>query len=550
MRKGCVTLVGAGCGKGMITVAGLLKIREAEAIFYDDLIDDDLLLEAREGCEFVYVGKRYGKMSAHQDEIESMMIDRARAGKCVVRLKGGDSFVFGRGGEEVLALQAADVPYEMVPGISSSIAVPEVMGIPVTHRQMSRSFTVVTGHTTDGTGESFQALASLKGTLVFLMGLTSAGAIAEQLMAHGKDPETPAAVLSRGFSREEKRYDCTLGTLGETAQKAAPPAILVVGDVAGFHMEATSVAPLRGVRVEVTGTEHFTALMQEKLLSLGADVVRTPCLRIHPTVDAIPFDFTPYSYFAFTSANGVKLFFEEMKRRGVDLRSFYGKKFAVIGTGTAKALAEHGILADFIPSVYTSKVFGEELGANILEEKGGTGSVSSSTAVTCSSNGSGRRTETHRIHTEMSQTFPCGRDSDAGEVPMGTGISHGSEGANVLILRAREGSPELTEALDRAGIFYKDVAIYETGTFASEDQEGMPGHAACDYVTFSSAAGVRAYFQEHALEETATPVCIGPATAAQFERLSDRKYLMPPVHTADGMVATILAEVRDEELDC
>ena len=369
MQEGYVTLIGAGCGKGLITVRGQERLREAEVILYDDLIDPDLLLLAREGCEFIPVGKRYGKKSAQQDKIEDLMIARARAGKNVVRLKGGDSFVFGRGGEEILALQEAHVAYDIIPGVSSSIAVPEEMGIPVTHRQVSRSFAVVTGFTADGTGESFEALAQLRGTLVFLMGLHNAGRIAAELIRCGRAPATPAAVLTRGFTREEKRYDCTLATLGQTAEQAESPAVLVVGETASFHMEKSRHMPLFGVRVEVTGSEYFTELMQKKLMDLGAEVIRTPCLRIHPTLDAIPENLDSYSFLVFTSANGVHLFFGEMKRRHTDLRALSGKKFAVIGSGTARALEEHGIFADFVPTIYTSRVFGEELGKELRGKK-------------------------------------------------------------------------------------------------------------------------------------------------------------------------------------
>lgn len=487
MTAGKVTLVGAGCGKGLITVAGMKAIREAEVILYDDLIDTDLLLDTKEGCEYIYVGKRYGRESIRQDHILAIMIEKAEEGKNVVRLKGGDSFVFGRGGEEVLALQEAGIPYDVIPGVSSAIAVPEEMGIPVTHRQVSRSFTVVTGHTADGSGESFEALAHLKGTLVFLMGLNAAGTIADELMKNGKSPETKASVLSKGFSRGETRLDCTLASLGETAKQAESPAILVVGDVAGFHMEKSIVAPLHGVRVEVTGTEHFTELMQTKLLQMGAEVVRTPCLRIHPTLENVPETFAPYKWLAFTSANGVHLFFDEMKMRHMDLRAFAGKKFAVIGDGTARALNEHGIFADFVPSVYTSCVFGKELGD----------------------------------------------------------LLHGKE-ESVLILRAKEGSPELTRKLQDAGVTFSDIAIYETGTFAGGEIEKRTQKESCDYITFSSAAGVRAYMREHVMDEHAMPVCIGPATAGQFEKLSDRHYLMPDIHTADGMAEIIQNDVKEK----
>ena len=249
-KYGSVILVGAGCGRGLITLRGLEELRRADAVVYDDLIDDGLLSEARSGAELIYVGKRLGKHSMAQDDINRILISCAKRYARTVRLKGGDSFVFGRGGEEVIALRKAGVPYALVPGVSSSIAVPETLGIPVTHRKVARSFTVITGHTADGTGENYEALAKLDGTLIFLMGLRSADTIAANLIRCGKDPGTPAAILSNGFSANETRIDATLGTLGEMAKKAETPAILVVGPTADMHLLATIPGVLRGLLQE------------------------------------------------------------------------------------------------------------------------------------------------------------------------------------------------------------------------------------------------------------------------------------------------------------
>ena len=204
---GKVWIVGAGSEAGLITVRGLEAVRGAQVIIYDDLLDHALLDEAPAGCELICVGKRKNSHKKEQEEIHELLVDRARRGLRVVRLKGGDPTVFGRGGEEALALQEAGIPYEMVPGVSTCISAPEHFGIPVTHRGLASSFTVVTGHGDGKTAESFNTLAGIKGTLVFLMGHSKAGQIAEGLMEAGMDPETPASVLSRAYMPDEKRVD-------------------------------------------------------------------------------------------------------------------------------------------------------------------------------------------------------------------------------------------------------------------------------------------------------------------------------------------------------
>lgn len=504
-KKGTVTLVGAGCSKDLITVRGLKAIQKADVILYDDLIDSDLLLLAGGQCETVYVGKRYQKHSFQQEGIEELLIQYASEGKNVVRLKGGDSFVFGRGGEEILALQKADIPYEVVPGVTSCVAVPEELGIPVTHRKMARSFTVITGHTTDGTGENYEALARLDGTLVFLMGLHAAGTIAEELMRYGKDPKTPAAVLSRGFTRDEKRMDCTLDTLEKTAKKAASPAILVVGEVASLHFEKTVRRPLAHVPVAVTGSEHLIRVMTDALEEYGADVTACPCLLIHAKPQRIPEDFSEFDWIVFTSANGVRIFFEELQRRKCDLRSLAGQKFAVIGRGTAKSLASYGIQADFIPERFISDVFGRELAERIRKDEA-----------------------------EKREMGPERRMTERAE--------------KVLILRAENGSPHLTEELDRAGIRYQDIKIYETYGSAGEDEDVARKLEKSQYITFSSAAGVRAYFERYRLPKEAVPVCIGPSTASEFERHSSVHCLVPKEYTVQGMLDEILkCESKNQE---
>lgn len=245
-KKGSVILVGAGCGRGLITVRGLSVLKEADTVVYDDLIDENLLLETKADCEQIYVGKRASRQSKSQDEINALLADKAEEGKLVVRLKGGDPFVFGRGGEEALALMAAGVPFEVVPGVTSPIAIPALAGIPATHRGLSQSLHIVTAHTADtedGLPAYFDQLAALPGTLVFLMGLSRLERITRRLMAAGKPAETPAAVLSGGNAPHPAAVRGTLEDIAAKARAAGvqAPAVIVVGDVAALELQGNSI---------------------------------------------------------------------------------------------------------------------------------------------------------------------------------------------------------------------------------------------------------------------------------------------------------------------
>lgn len=456
METGNVTLLGAGCGPGLITRDGLDEIKRAEAIVYDDLIDTNLLLEANAGCEFIYVGKRFGKHSHSQDEINEILISKAREGKRVVRLKGGDSFVFGRGGEEMIALNDAGIPAKVVPGISSCIAVPERLGVPVTHRGVAQSFTVVTGHTGTDKKENYEALAGLKGTLVFLMGLHNAPDIAEELMKYGKDGDTPVSILCNGYRENEKRIRGALKDMPELVKQASTPAIFVVGEVAGYELGNTMARPLEGTSVTVTGTKYFVDKLGGMLKEQGAYVQKKPVIEILPENDAIPADFSEYEWLAFTSANGIRCFFDYIKERRVDYRAFARTKFACIGSGTAGELAKYGFIADFTPNEFTAERMGEELGQVIgADEK-------------------------------------------------------------LLILRAANGSAALNTGLDSAGVKYNDCRIYTTGLV--DDRIINQAQESTDYIVFASAMGAKAYLEKYNIHEDTKVICIGKATAEVLSR--------------------------------
>lgn len=475
-----MALVGAGCGPGLITLRGLEALRKADSVVYDDLIDSDLLDEAPFAADRIYVGKRYGEHSKKQPEINEILIREAKKGHFVVRLKGGDSFVFGRGGEEYLALTEAGVPCSVIPGISSAVAVPEEAGIPVTHRNVARSFTVVTGHTADDTGENYEALAALRGTLVFLMPVHRLPHIADGLIRCGKNPETPAAVIARGFMPDEERIDGTLGNIASKAADVPTPAILVVGETAAFSMISHKGGPLEGVRVTVTGTRSFVRRVRGQLEGAGASAFAFPTIRIVPHEERIPRDLSGYGWLVFTSSNGVEIFFNSMRSRRQDIRSLSGVRFAVIGKGTEQTLAEHGIRADLVPPEFTAGALGEALSAAMR-----------------SAGDSGR----------------------------------------VLILRAQNGSPMLTDALLRAGISFDDVKIYESEAVKMRQEAPKS-----DYIVFGSAGGVRAFFSMgYALHATA--VCIGRQTAKELRAHTDGPFLTAEKYLTEGIVRTIAEHI-------
>lgn len=358
---GFVWLVGAGCGRpDLLTLAGFRALQDADVVVYDDLLAPGILEYAAPEAEKRYVGKRLGKHSAVQEEISGLLVSLARAGKRVCRLKGGDPFVFGRGGEEALALQAAQIPYTIIPGVTSAVAVPELAGIPVTHRAVSRSFHVVTGHTAsgpDGLPPNLDALATVGGTLVFLMGLNRLSLLAQRLIDGGMAPDTPAAVVGETAVRG------TLADIGEKAADFPPPAVIVVGETAKMELLSPHL-PLAGVTIGLTGTQTFQDKLRRALAPYGGQVVSLQTSAMEPVCtpeklsDALA---QQPRWVAFTSPNGVQVFFELLAKSDTDLRDLAQVKFAVVGKGTAKALRSHGIHADLIPERHYTAALGAAL---------------------------------------------------------------------------------------------------------------------------------------------------------------------------------------------
>ena len=376
--KTMVSLVGAGVGSwDMITLRGLRCIQTADCLIYDRLLDDRLLDYAPAHCKKLYVGKAAGSHYMTQDEINDLLVEKALEGGHVVRLKGGDPYVFGRGGEEVLRLREHDIPFQIVPGVTSAIAGSCFAGIPVTHREVARSFHVVTAHTKNGgfEAEDYPRLAALQGTLVLLMGLSQAEAIANGLMACGKDPTCPAALVSCAGMPEQKTVQSTLEHLGEDVRKANPvsPAIIVIGPAVALREELNffEKRPLFGKKVLLTHRPRPDDDLLAELESAGARAVRSPMIELHPrahALDGVWSKLNSYTHLILTSIAAVDYFIEALLNAELDVRSLSHVKLCVIGKATARHLRKFGLQADFIPQEATAEGLAALLSGHLTEQ--------------------------------------------------------------------------------------------------------------------------------------------------------------------------------------
>lgn len=505
-----VSLVGAGPGDGgLLTRKGLECVRKADVIVYDNLIYGSTLNEAHLDAELIYAGKRSNNHFMTQDQINACLVEYALKGKYVVRLKGGDPFIFGRGGEEALELVKYGIPFEIVPGVSSSYSVPAYAGIPVTHRELASSFHVITGHesnTKEGSVLDYATLAKEEGTLIFLMGLKNLERIVTNLMKHGKPADTPVAVIQQGTTSRQKRALSDLAHIVEEVKRRGikTPAITVVGAVAGLagsldwfgkdaaqaKQDAFAHKPLFGKRVLVTGTRYFAQEMETELKPLGAETVAVSLIESRPLwgdIQAKVFEeFDQYQWLVFTSSNGVDLFFEAMRKVGKDLRCLMHMKFAAIGRKTAAALEAHGFRCDFVPSSFS----GADLAA------------------------------------EWIPTL----DPDT----------------RVLLMRAQEGSVVLPRKLKEAGIDFSDIPLYETWVDERRREELNRIIKEVDYVTIASASAARALCRMLDDKEglAAKVVSIGPYTTKEADEQGLKVQAEALEFTATGIAAAILADVN------
>jgi len=366
-NKGKVYIIGGGPGDpGLITVRGVECLRKADVVVYDYLVGEELLDYAREDARLMYVGKKGGDHTVSQDNLNQLLVEEAVKGYIVARLKGGDPFIFGRGGEEAQVLAQAGIPFEVVPGVTSAIAVPAYAGIPLTHRHFTSSVTFVTGHEDPAKEQSridWKSLSS-DGTIVFLMGVRNLSRIIEQLTTNGKDPETPVALIRWGTTPDQETVTGTLKNIVTRAEEKhfSPPAIFVVGDVVSLREELSwfENKPLSGRGVVITRPEEQAADLGALLREAGARVIYFPTIKIIPpdrfddldrTIDAIG----TYDWVIFTSANGVKYFFERFHERGKDIRDLKGSKICTIGPATAGSISNLGLRVDIVPDEYISE---------------------------------------------------------------------------------------------------------------------------------------------------------------------------------------------------
>ena len=494
-KKGKVYIVGAGCGDyDLITIRGKRLLEKCDVVVYDFLIDSHLLDYVPENAERICVGKRAGRHSETQENINALLVKKAMEGKNIVRLKGGDPFVFGRGGEEIAALQMNSIEYSVIPGISSAIAVPELAGIPVTQRKVSRSFHVITGHTAeDLIPENMNIYAKLDGTLVFLMALKNIERISEMLIFNGKSENTPAAVISDGAGEKQLIVRSNLKNIAHEVrkQKIKAPAVIIVGETAGYDMIPTISLPLRGITVTVTGTKKFAAKLSDKLSVLGADVNRLDYLNVVEYRDNAKFDdalrnLNDYDWLVLTSINGAEIFFKRLIGLGIDMRVLSKIMLAVIGSGTAEVLKRHGIIADLVPEIYTSEALGNMLSCNVRKNQ------------------------------------------------------------RVLILRAEKGSTELTEILDSNNISYDDIKIYDVFSNVN-DSNNKEIHT--DLITFASSSGVNAFFENGFKISSETKIiCIGENTANTLKAHSIDHFIISATSNIDGIIETVLGEIHNEKV--
>ncbi len=483
-----VYLVGAGPGDpGLLTARALELIATGDVIVYDRLIPDSALDRARTDAELVYAGKEGGGQSMPQAEIERLLIEHGGAGRTVVRLKGGDPFVFGRGGEEAEALIQAGIPFEVIPGVTAGVAASAYAGIPVTHRDLASAVAFVTGHEDPAKPSDaldWRALAVFPGTLVVYMGVRRLGAIAQRLIASGRQRTEPAAVVERGTLPGQRVVTGTLATIAAVASEAGirAPAIAVFGAVAGLReqLQWFERRPLVGVTVAVTRARAQASALAGRLRALGAAVVEAPAIRIVPLDGAVP-DLSRYDLVCLTSPNGVRLLFERLASAGMDTRALAGARVAAIGPGTATALRTHGIRADVVPKRFVAEGLVEALV----------------------------------------------------DVPV----------KRALLARAGEARDVLPDALRARGAEVDVVALYETVAEPLGEAE-LEAVGRADYVTFTSSSTVRFFFERAggALQASPRLVSIGPVTSDALRARGLEPDVEASRHDIEGLVQALVAD--------
>lgn len=481
--KKMVYLIGAGPGDpGLITVKGLEFIKQCDTIIYDRLGTYQLLEMVKPDCRRIYVGKQAGSHYKKQTEINEILVEEGRKGNMVVRLKGGDPFVFGRGGEEVTALLEAGIPFQVIPGITSAVAVPEVCGIPVTHRGTSRSFHVITGHKrADGKVESskknefskhlkpaenleftggnkfdegglddYDYIRNQEGTSVFLMGLNRLPQIMERLVQTGAEENTPVAVISKGTMPGQRIVRGDIQSIADkvTEAKLESPAIIVVGENAALDFTAPNRGPLQNVHVGLVGTPKLREKMRVAIDALGGQSYSIVDMSVEQTEEKTRLrvaleHIEDYSWLAFTSQNTITLFFKWLREWNIDVRKLAHLKLAVVGAGTRDALRSEGYIADYVPDEYTTSALARGL-ANVMKD-----------------------------------------------------------GERLLLPRAVQGSETMLDILDQGGVAYDEIPVYDV---VGRRMECIQYLNDLDVIAFVSASGVRGFFEVLDAEENGSDI--------------------------------------------
>jgi len=517
MSAGFVSLVGAGPGDpGLLTLAGRDRLVRADVVVYDRLANPELLGHAREGAELLYAGKSPAGHTMTQDEINTLLVDRAASGKRVVRLKGGDPFVFGRGGEEGLALVAAGIDFEVVPGVTSAIAAPAFAGVPLTHRGVASSFAVVTGHeddAKDAAGVDWARLAGSVDTLVVLMGAAALESIALQLIEAGLDPETPAVSVEWGTLPEQRSLAAPLRDIHRRVAEAGmgTPLLTVIGQVGRLREDLSwfESLPLFGKRVLVTRTREQASALSALLRERGARPLELPALEIVPLPDGDAWSAVKamglgdYDWCLFTSVNAVEHFWRSVIAVGWDARVFKCL-VAAIGRATADALKAHSIVPDLLATESTSEGLLEAL----VEWARKTG------------------------------------------VPAMTAL----QGSRFLYPRAADARDVLAAGLRNSGAEVDEVLLYEARVPARASESALDiMHDGVDVVTFASSSAVRNLAEllgpEFARLRTATIACIGPVTAATARGYGLEVQVQPKVQTIEALVEALCDHYRPQRRD-
>jgi uroporphyrinogen III methyltransferase/synthase len=500
--KGTVYLVGAGPGDaGLLTLRGAELLRRADVVIYDMLVNTDLLKLAPENAELISRGSQGKPGALSQEKLNELIVAKAREGKCVVRLKGGDPYIFGRGGEEAGELAAAKIPFEVVPGVSSIVAAPNYAGIPITHREHCSTFTVLTGHEDPEKAESsldFDEIARIPGTKIILMGLKRLRELAETLIAKGVPRETPVAIVKSGTTGHQKTISGTLANIADLAEqnKITAPAITIIGSVVSLREKLNwfEHRPLFGKRVVVTRTREQASQLARQLGELGAEVLEIPTIKISipeakgELVDAL-LDLNVYNWLVFTSPNGVTTFFDLFFKHFQDLRDIGGVRIAAVGPATAAKLRELHLQVDVMPD--------EALASKI-----------------------------------------------AGAINKFENV----ENLKICLLRAEVANPDLPKAFEELGAIVDDIAVYKTvpetadvtGAAAKLCEDGA------DWITFTSASTVEhfhARFNLPALIKKFPQVklaSIGPETSKAIQELGLKPAIEAKLHTIEGLVQTLL----------